>query len=161
MKKSLPKKQTKTEQNKQTQEINSLKQQLLRVSADFDNYRKRTQTEQSNTISNSKAEMILLLLPVLNNLSLALKHVPENIDSNWLEGIKHIQRQLEETFAIEGFRLINDKNEKFDPARHEAISYEESDLAPDSIIEVIDIGLENQDKVIKPARVRVARGKTN
>lgn len=167
-------KQTKSEQNIQpekkqaeTANLHQIKQQneeyknkYIRLAADFENFQKRTITEHNQIKNSSKADMILALLPVINNLNLALKHTPQNIDQSWLEGIDHIKHQLEQILTSEGFYLINNQNETFDLNRHEAISYEPSDLPENSIIEIIEPGLAcSNGKIIKPARVRVSKGK--
>lgn len=135
------------------------KDKYLRLAADFDNFRKRTLVERDQLRDNSRASIVLSLIPVLNNLRLALKHAPQDVDPNWLTGINHIEHQLEEALVNEGFKLICDENEMFDPNRHEAITHEESDKPEGSIIEIVDVGLEYGQKVIKPARVRVSKNK--
>lgn len=157
MPKSKKTKQTNPEPEIQIQD--NYKDQYLRLAADFENFRKRTITEKADSQNYAKADIILALLPILNNLNLALKHTPEGIDSNWLTGINHIQKQLEDTLLTQNFKFINaSEGEAFDHNLHEAISYENSALAENSIIELIEPGLIFNDKVLKPARVRVSKG---
>ncbi len=147
------------ENEKKQVEIGDFKDKYLRTVADFDNFRKRTQSEQEGLRINSKADIIFALFPVINNLNLALKHAPENIDPGWLEGIKHIQKQLQSNLTEEGFSLIDNKEELFNHNRHEAISHEPSKLEENKIIEIVEPGLAYGERVLKPARVRVSNGK--
>jgi len=143
----------------QKNELAEYKQKLLRLQADFDNYRKRSEDEQDQIRQNAKAESLLEIVPVLDNFERSLKHIPkESKNSDWIQGITYIHKQLQDVLSSEGLEKINTLDTKFDPNFHEAISYESSKKhSKDQIIEEIESGYKFGDQIIKPAKVRVAK----
>lgn len=141
-------------------EVSELKDQLLRVQADFDNYRKRTQKEREEFGQYLNTDLILRLIPTLDNFQLALKHLPKELENdNWVQGIWHIEKQLEQTLADEGVQKIPTQGQNFDHNLHEAIEEVESDLPEGQITEEILSGYKLKDKVIRHAKVRVSKRK--
>lgn len=133
-----------------------------RLKADFDNYRKKEQERISDYEFRKTKEMILKILPWFDNLELALKHAPENLDgSEWIVGIKNIILQAKKLFNDSGLEEIKTENQVFDPVFHEAVAFEEvkagnSDADGDSkIIEEIQKGYTLAGKVIRPAKVKL------
>ncbi len=131
-----------------------------RERADFANYKRRIEREQQAMRSNITAEVVKKYLIVLDDLERAMKTLPdEGSAAAWGSGIELIMRKLQNILDSEGIKRIPAENEEFDPARHEAISYEESsDHSGGQIIEVVQQGYTLGDRVIRPALVRVARG---
>ena len=130
-----------------------------RERADFSNYKKRIERDQTTLSQTISAKIIKRYLVILDDLERALKHRPiDGTGAEWAEGIELIYRKLSNILETEGIQRIPAETEEFDPNRHEAISYEPSpDHQSNQIIEVIEQGYMHGDRVIRPARVRVAR----
>lgn len=151
------KKETKKQQ-KLEQDIEEITGLLKRVQADFDNYRKRSQKEKEDFARYSNSDLLLRIIPVLDNFRLAFDHIPKDLQSNeWVHGIFHIRKQLEQLMTDEGVTEI--KTETFDPAVHEAIEQVESEAPEGHIVEVVSAGYTMNGRVIRPAKVKVSRGK--
>lgn len=150
------KKQTIEEPDAKDLKIQELQEGWKRSQADFDNYRRRTETQRLEMLNFAKADFITKTTPVLDNFRRAFDHAPEGEFTN---GIKQIEKQLEDILASEGLKRIETEN-AFNPNLHEAISYEENAEIPvDHIIAEVESGWQFNDKVIKPAKVRVSKGK--
>lgn len=130
-----------------------------RERADFTNYRKRVEREQATLKESISGEILKKYLVVLDDLERALKVRPTEGDSAaWSDGIELVYRKLVSILESEGVQRIPAECEKFDPSRHEAITYEESpDHESDDVIEVVRQGYTIADRVLRPALVRVAR----
>ena len=142
------------ELNNKNQELEA---SLKRTLADFDNYRKRTEAQRAEMVGFLKAEFLTKITPVLDNFRRAFEHL--DMADPKIAGIKQIEKQLEDILAQEGLKKI-DCSAEFNPNLHEAISYEENAETPaDHIIAECESGWEINGKVIKPAKVRVSKGK--
>lgn len=130
-----------------------------RERADFANYKRRVERDQATLSQNIAAEVIKKYLVILDDLDRAMKMRPtEGEAAAWADGIELIYRKLQNILEAEGIKRIPAENEEFDPMRHEAISYEESpDHQSGQIIGVVQEGYMLGDRVLRPARVRVAR----
>ncbi len=132
-------------------------QRLARLQADFENYRRRTAREKEELVKFATEQLIVSLLPVIDNFERALASGCENPDK-LLEGVEMIYRQLFDLLAAEGLVPIPAVGERFDPARHEAVSQvESSEHVDDTILEEFRRGYYLKDKVIRPSMVKVAR----
>jgi molecular chaperone GrpE len=130
----------------------------LRLAADFDNYKKRARQEQSETIQFANAGLIEKLLPVVDNFHRVLESAPPEVDDAWLKGVSLTLQQLDELLASQGVSPIEAVGTPFDPTLHEAIGHEESDEHPeDTVVTEVRKGYRLNDKVVRPALVRVAR----
>jgi molecular chaperone GrpE len=139
--------------------ITELEQQLKRVAADFDNYRKRTETEKKLSFQLAQAQTLLELAPVLDNFRRATIHLPDNLkDDKWVTGVLYIEKQLEQIFSEFGVEKIKTVGEMFNPAIHEAVSHEANDQPENTIIAEIESGYTLQGQVLKPAKVKVSSG---
>jgi molecular chaperone GrpE len=129
-----------------------------RERADFLNYKKRTEKERELANSNAVAEVVQKYLVLQDDLERALKSRPAELDgSTWVEGIEFIYRKLLSLLENEGIKQFIPEGEVFDPTIHEAVAQEENtDHETGRIIEVITPGYRMGDRVIRPARVRVA-----
>ena len=130
-----------------------------RERADFTNFRKRIERDQVQTRQNITANIIRKYLVVLDDLDLALKNRPQDGEgASWADGIELISRKLHTVLENEGIQPLNPEGEEFDPSYHEAITSEDSpDHESGQIIEVLQKGFILGERVIRPARVRVAR----
>jgi molecular chaperone GrpE len=139
----------------QLEEANS---RLLRVAADFDNYRKRARQEQTDTMRYASATLAERLLPVLDDAQRTLEHVPEGVDEGWLKGLEMTFRQLDEVLGSIGVERIDALGQRFDPSQHEAIgSVESEEDEEDTVVGELRPGYRIHDKVLRPTLVRVAR----
>ena len=133
--------------------------QLQRLQAEFSNYRKRAEKEESEAAAGARREMIVSLLPVFDAIERALAGLPAGRHSApYREGIQAIDAKLLEVFGQAGLKRINPRGETFDPAMHEAIgSVRPRHGAPDGTIqEVLSEGYSLNGVVVRPARVLVA-----
>ncbi|MEI6039842.1 MAG: nucleotide exchange factor GrpE [Candidatus Berkelbacteria bacterium] len=150
--------------NTENDKVAELEEALKRSLADFDNYRRRTEAQKLEMINFAKADFVAKITPVLDNFSRAFTHVDMNDPA--ISGLKQIEKQLEDILAQEGLKRISVLGE-FNPNLHEAISYENNaDIETDHIISEAESGWEfnpkgapGGGKVIKPAKVRVSKGK--
>jgi molecular chaperone GrpE len=130
-----------------------------RARAEFSNYKKRVEREQSQLYKNVTGSVIKRYLGVLDDMERALKNRPADGDGAvWSEGIDLIYRKLLNFLENEGVTQMQAEGQDFDPMLHEAVSSEENDqYESGQIIEVIQQGYMIGDKVLRPAMVRVAR----
>jgi molecular chaperone GrpE len=127
-----------------------------RAVADFQNYRKRVERENSEVYQNAVAGIIKSYLPIVDDLERALQSRPA--DLAWVEGIELIYRKLQAILEAEGVKRIEAEGQVFDPTVHEAISQEPSENhASGQVIEVVQNGYMLGERVIRPALVRVAQ----
>jgi molecular chaperone GrpE len=131
---------------------------LQRERAEFSNYKKRMEKERGLWGDTIKGDLLLNLLPVLDDFDRAVENLPEDgTGKDWVNGILLIHRKLQQQLEALGVEEINAVGEEFDPALHEAVTHEESvDYAPHQVIGVVRKGYRLGDKILRPALVRVA-----
>jgi molecular chaperone GrpE len=126
-----------------------------RARAEFDNYRKRIERENSNVYQNAVGNVVKRYLPVMDDLERALNNRPEGLA--WADGIELIYRKLQSILDSEGIKRIEAEGQAFDPNFHEAIGHASSQgISSGCITEVVQNGYMLGDKVLRPALVRVA-----
>jgi molecular chaperone GrpE len=130
-----------------------------RSRAEFANYRKRTEREQSLAQQNAAVVVTRRYLGVLDDLERALKNRPQEGDgAKWAEGIELIYRKYLSLLDSEGIKPMQAEGQQFDPNLHEAILSEDSDKHESGVVmEVLQQGYMIGDRVLRPAMVRVAR----
>lgn len=147
----------------ENQEVEDIRQQLVRLQADFENYRKRTDAQKLDLVRFANAELINQFLPVLDNFKRAALHFPKTQDesyNNWVVGIKAIEKQLEEVLRQNGLEEISvNVGDVFNHNLHEAVSHEVSEAPLDSVTEIVETGYKYNDKILRPAKVKVSAGK--
>ena len=147
--------------------INDEKTQLQQVAqrsqADLINYKNRMEQEKTDIRENSKHNIILKLITVVDDVERAIASLPKNSDSDvWQTGIELIQKTLVNALESEGVSKINPLNQTFDPFTCEAILYQETKNATEGqVIEVIRTGYMINEKILRPAQVVVAQNETN
>ena len=130
---------------------------LLRKSADFDNLKRRTEKEKQDYYKFALAEAFHDLLGVLDNFERALAHRGDASSEDFQAGIDMIARQLGETLKKYGVVEVAAVDRPFDPNVHEAVVREETEsAAPGRVIGVLQKGYLLNDRLLRPARVRVA-----
>ena len=124
---------------------------LRRVQAEFDNFRKRMMREQTEIASRASARLIERLLPVLDNFERALEHSDD-------DGMVLVHKELLSVLEAEGLSAIDALGAPFDPNLHEAVeSHEEVGVTDPTVVEVYRTGYELKGKVLRAALVVVAR----
>lgn len=141
-----------------------------RLASDYANLERRIEQERDEIGQRAGAKWLSKLFPIMDNFYRAANHAPViSADGileedelarihKYFEGLRQIEKQLEETLAQAGLTRIKTKGEHFDPNLHEAISYEDSDLPAETIIDEVEGGWLLKDAVLKPAKVRVSKG---
>jgi len=129
---------------------------LKRLAADFENYRKRAARDQESLVARAHERLVKELLPVLDDLERALAAAEEHEEAKLEEGVRLVHRELAAALAREGLAEI-ETNGRFDPHVHEALlSQPSSEQEEGSVIEVVQKGYMLGDRVVRPARVVVA-----
>ena len=128
---------------------------LQRLKAEFENYKKRISRDQAEFVTRASERLVKQLLPVLDDLERALEAAAEHEEAKLEEGVRLVQRSLQDALRREGLAEI-ETNGRFDPHVHEALLSQPSDAEEGSVLEVVQKGYKLGDHVIRPARVVVA-----
>ena len=132
----------------------------LRTYADFENYRKRTQRELADFRKYANEQLASELLPVVDHLELALGHASEagNNIEGIVQGVELVLKQFIDVLAKFGVTPFAAEGEPFDPAKHDAVMQTATEDVPENtVVQVIQKGYEYQDKVLRHAKVGVAK----
>jgi len=130
----------------------------LRAKADYANLQKRTAASSGEAIKFANAGLILELLPVVDNFQSAYSTLPAELeDDNWAQGIGFIKQQLEKLLEDNKVVVIKAVGEKFDPNFHEAVEQVAAKEKEGMVVEEVLRGYKLGDKVIRPAKVKVAK----
>jgi molecular chaperone GrpE len=135
--------------------VAALEDRLLRLAADFDNYKKRVAREREELAKFANERLVKELLPILDDLERALVAASEHEEARLEEGVRLVHRSLAELLARHGVREI-ETNGMFDPHVHEALLSQPSEAEEGSVIDVVQKGYTLADRVVRPARVVVA-----
>ncbi len=143
------------------QEINELKDKYIRLYAEFDNYKRKTQRDKEDLIKYSNESLINDLLPVLDSIEMALKHstlsCADNIES-LRKGVENTLRELQRTLEKYGVVPIEAAGREFDPSCHHAMSQaEREDVEDNTVIEEFRKGYMLKEKVLRPSLVVVSK----
>ncbi len=140
-------------------EIERLTNSLARTQADFENFRKRQAETQENFLKFANSQLILEILPVIDNFHRAFQHIPENLKNDqWVTGVLAIEKQFLQTLEKLGVQKIETTGKKADPKIHEIISaIEKEKTEKDTIVEEIEAGYLLNGKVLRPAKVMVQK----
>jgi molecular chaperone GrpE len=131
---------------------------LKRLAAEFENYKKRTAREQASLSARAAERLVKELLPIVDDLERALVAAEGHQEAQLEEGVRLVHRQLAAALEREGLAEI-EVDGKFDPHVHEALLSQPSDADEGSVIEVLQKGYRLGDRVLRPARVVVAAPK--
>lgn len=139
-----------------TSELDELKDSYLRLAAEYDNFRKRTQKERDALYALATAAAIESFLPVYDNIERALQ--AETTDANYKRGVEMVMKQLEETFSRLGVSKIPaERGTPFDPELHNAVMHIEDDALQAGVVaEAFQCGFRLGDKIIRHAVVKAA-----
>ena len=149
--------ETEAKADPKDEQIAELQNRMLRLQADFDNYRRRTNTEKEQLSTFVTANVVSKFLKVLDNFERAEASVTKTKDiEGVIEGMKHIRRQFEDTFKELNVVEIEAEGQKFDSNLHEAVMRSSNpELEDETIDMVFGKGYKIYDKVIRHSKVRV------
>jgi molecular chaperone GrpE len=138
----------------------------LRAAADLENMRKRTKRELDDARYDTKNKVLKEMLPVVDNLERAIEHAStggagadDAATKAIVEGVQLVLRQFQSAFERLDIKPIEALNQPFDPNLHEAISQQESEQPPGTIVQVLQRGYRTGERLLRPALVVVAKAK--
>jgi molecular chaperone GrpE len=138
-------------------ERDTLKEQLLRAVADFDNYRKRIERERRELSDYAATDVLLELLPIIDNFERALQ-APAVGDEAFKKGVELIHKQMLDLLRKRGVTLIDALGADFDPNVHQAVIHEPSDEHREGeVMQELQRGYKLGDRLLRPAMVKVAK----
>ena len=162
---SLDDTQTNGPENGRTaqEELQIFQDKYLRLAAEFENYKRRAQRDQRDSIRFGNESLLKNLLPIIDNLERAIKCAKEAGTSGpLLEGVELTHKQFLETVSKLGVRQICSQGNPFDPAVHQAVVQVESgNVAPNTVVEEFQKGYFLHDRILRPAMVSVAKEKSD
>lgn len=127
-----------------------------RSQADFENFKRRKENESQELVEFAREVTVAKLLPTLDSLEQALRHMPEGIDETWKKGVLGTLQQLDKALAELGVKKIESLGKKFDPNFHEAIQ----EVAGDEdgiVVQEFVTGYELNGKIIRPSQVSISK----
>lgn len=133
----------------------------LRAAADLENLRKRQKRELDDAKFETTGKVLKEMLPVVDNLERAIEHAAQNAEdkSPIVEGVQLVLRQFMTAFERLNVTPVDAQDKPFDPNLHEAISQQESDAPPGTVVQVLQRGYKAGDRLLRPALVVVAKAK--
>jgi molecular chaperone GrpE len=152
------------ELEKQKKQAEDYYNQLLRLQADFENYRKRVEKEKPELIKYGKAEILLKLLPLYDLLLAAHNHINSakegGANDDVLKGLEMIFREFSKVFEAEGIRPMEPVGKPYDPMASEILGVTDGTDENDGLVtEELQKGFFYGDKILRPARVKIAKKK--
>ena len=147
-------------QEKQAQEeLQIYQDKYMRLAAEFENYKRRAQRDQSDAIRYANESLLKNLLSTLDNLERAIQCGKDaGASGSLLEGVELTHKQFLETVEKLGVRQVSSTGSLFDPSMHQAVAQVESETAePNTVVEEFQKGYFLHDRILRPAMVTVAK----
>ena len=142
-------------------ELENMKGKYLRLYAEFENYKKKIQKDKEEFAKYSNESIAYELLPVIDNLEMALKHATEGgaeTAGSLAQGVENTLREMNRTLEKFGIEAIEALNKQFDPSYHHAMSQiERSDMENNTVADEFRKGYLYKDKVLRPSLVAVSK----
>ena len=132
-------------------EVAALNERMLRIAAEYDNFRKRTAKEKEELMLNAKAAMLLKIIPMYEELEMAAKAI--------IAGVKMLCTKFSKMLSEEGIVRMQALGKKFDPYLHDVVSHVESEKPLGEIVQIVQDGYNLNGKVLRHAVVIVSNGK--
>jgi len=155
-------KQTKNKKKSQEQSkdkaLKDMIELLKRTQANFENFRKQTEGRITDIRETASKDLILQILPIVDNFHLALKNAPQE-NTDFLQGVELIYAQLNSLLGDNGVEPIETEKKNFDPYYHEALMKVASEEPENTIVEEFQRGYILHGNVIRHARVKLSAGK--
>ena len=142
------------------EEVKETYERLLRVSAEFENYKKRSAREMEEFRKFANQSLIKEMLSVVDNLELAMNSTDSQkaVDKGVVEGLEMTHREILKVFERFNVKPIDAKNQAFDPSFHEAVMQEPSDaFPPNTVVKELQKGYMLRDRLLRPAMVVVSK----
>lgn len=142
------------------QQIGELTADLQRIRADFENYRKRAETDREMARASGKIQAISALLPVIDNIERAINHRPVELEGNaWADGVASLVKNLEKSLeSLSLTRIDATAGTHFNPELHEAVQFDEdADGEHEVVAEELQSGYMLGQEVLRPAIVKVTK----
>ncbi|GAE33354.1 heat shock protein GrpE [Halalkalibacter akibai JCM 9157] len=138
-------------------EMAELNAKILRIQADYDNFRRRSREEREAAAKYRSQHVVEALLPVVDNFERALLVKPESEEAkSLLKGMEMVYRQFQETLKNEGVEVIETVGQTFDPHFHQAVmQVEEEGFESNQIVEELQKGYKLKDRILRPSMVKV------
>lgn len=148
------------EQLEQQEEVNiekELNDKYMRLLAEFDNFKKRTQKEKIQIYTDAAADVVEAVLPVFDNLQRAISSEVKSDAKTVLDGVKLIEKQFEDALNNIGVTQIKAVGEQFDPEMHNAVMHiDDENFGDNTVVEEFAKGYKYKEKVIRHSMVKVA-----
>ncbi|WP_249871050.1 nucleotide exchange factor GrpE [Oceanobacillus saliphilus] len=129
---------------------------LLRLQAEFDNFKKRSQKEKEAARKYKSEDLINELLPAIDNFERALQVEVTEANASLFDGITMVYRQVQDALKSQGVEIIETEGEIFDPTVHHAVmQVEDDEIEPNTVVEELQKGYMLKDRVVRPAMVKV------
>jgi molecular chaperone GrpE len=141
-------------------EKDDFKDKYLRLLAEFENSRKRMQKEKTQNMKFAIENIVLDILPILDNFENAIKFSKNSSEEvkNWATGFEMIHSQFKDILHSHGIVAFHSKGNIFDPHFHEAMEIIETSQHPDgTILEEFAKGYKNENRIIRPAKVKISK----
>lgn len=141
-----------------TPELQEMNDKYLRLYAEFENYKKRVNKDKEELIKYGNENLIINLLPILDNLEMALKHATDDLSSGLVQGVEITLKEMKRTLEKFGLTVIEAEGKPFDPSIHHAMTQvEREDLNENTVVEEFRKGYMLKDKVLRPSLVAVSK----
>jgi len=146
------------EKDRLTAELQEMNNKYLRLYAEFENYKKRVNKDKEELVKYGNESLLYELLPVIDNLELALRHASNNVSSGLVQGVEITLKELQKILEKFGLIAIEANNKPFDPLVHHAMTQNERDDIDEKIVvEEFRKGYMLRDKVLRPSLVAVSK----
>jgi molecular chaperone GrpE len=128
-----------------------------RTLAELKNFQQRTREQYLSQSIQVKRQLLEPLLQLADNFQAIVAHIPTELKDNaWAQGVLHVARQFDQVLTDYQLKKIGAAGEVFDPTKHEAVEHVPGDTESGSVIEVVQVGYQLDDTVMRPAKVKVA-----
>jgi molecular chaperone GrpE len=139
-------------------ELQEMNSKYLRLYAEFENYKKRVVRDKEELIKFGNESLLYDLLPVMDNLEMALKHATNDVSSGLVQGVEITLKEMRKTLEKYGLSLIETEGKPFDPAVHHAMTQVERDaFGENMVVEEYRKGYMLKDKVLRASLVAVSK----
>ncbi len=146
------------EKEQSASELDEVNNKYLRLYAEFENYKKRVNKDKEELVKYGNESLLYELLPVVDNLELALKHASDDISTGLIEGVEITKKELMKVLEKFGVSAIEAEGKPFDPSVHHAMTQvERDDIDENIIVEEFRKGYTLRDKVLRPSLVSVSK----
>ena len=146
------------EKERLSAELQEINDKYLRLYAEFENYKKRVNKDKEELIKYGNESLLYELLPVIDNLEMALKHALNNVSSGLVQGVEITLKELKKTLEKFGLSAIEASGKQFDPLVHHAMTQvERDDIDEKIVVEELRKGYMFRDKVLRPSLVSVSK----